>query len=133
MSQKEREKCIPHMWSLKCDTNEPIYEAEMQTQRTDSWLPRGMQLGEDRGGKLGLADLSFCKNGETAKSYRGVQRTIFNTLRQSRVSSFKPSSWATTIEPVLQSPGATATEPTCPATEAPRPRAHVPLQEKPLP
>ena len=30
------------MWNLKYDANEPIYEAETdsQTQRTDLWLPR---------------------------------------------------------------------------------------------
>ena len=40
---------ITYMWNLKCDTNEPIYEieTESQTQRTDWWLPRGSGLGRD--------------------------------------------------------------------------------------
>ena len=34
---------ITYMWSLKYDTSELICEAEtdLQTQRTDLWLPRG--------------------------------------------------------------------------------------------
>ena len=34
---------IIYMWKLKYNTNEPIYEAETdsQTQRTDLWLVRG--------------------------------------------------------------------------------------------
>ena len=29
------------MWNLKCGTNEPVYETDSQTQRTDLWLPWG--------------------------------------------------------------------------------------------
>ena len=33
---------IAYIWNLKCDTNEPIYKAETdsQTERTDLWLQR---------------------------------------------------------------------------------------------
>ena len=30
-----------YRWTLKYDTNKPIYEIESQTQRKDWWLPRG--------------------------------------------------------------------------------------------
>ena len=35
---------VSYMWNLKYDTNEPIHEAETdsQAQRADMWLPRGM-------------------------------------------------------------------------------------------
>ena len=44
---------ITYMWNLKYDTNEPIYQAESRTQRTDLWLPRGKGLGEKREGIWG--------------------------------------------------------------------------------
>ena len=47
-SQEERQipYDITYLWSLKCDTNEPIYE-------TDRWLPRGRRLREGWSGRLG--------------------------------------------------------------------------------
>ena len=53
VSQKEKDKyhMMSHKWSLKYDTNEPIYETETEsgTERTDLWLPRG-RGGEGRDG-----------------------------------------------------------------------------------
>ena len=48
------------MWNLKYDTNEPIYETEtdLQTQRTDLWLPRGRGSG---GGMEWEFGISRCK------------------------------------------------------------------------
>ena len=49
LSQKEKAPCdIIYMWNLKYDTNESIYETEIDsgTQRTDLWLPRGRELKE---------------------------------------------------------------------------------------
>ena len=48
------------MWNLKCDTNEPIYETETdsQTQRIDLWLPRGMGSGGGMDWEFGI---SSCK------------------------------------------------------------------------
>jgi len=37
--------CI--MWNLKYDTNEPIYEKETDSQRTNLWLPTGTDWGKD--------------------------------------------------------------------------------------
>ena len=47
------------MGNPKYDTNESIYEAEMdsQTQRTDLCLPRGGEKGWT--GSLGLADANY--------------------------------------------------------------------------
>ena len=46
-SKSDRERQIPYdvtyMWNLKYDTNEPIYETESQTYKTDLWLPRGRE------------------------------------------------------------------------------------------
>ena len=36
---------IIYTWNLKYDTNEPIYKADAQTERTDMWLPRGRGWG----------------------------------------------------------------------------------------
>ena len=52
---------ISYMWNLKCGTNEPIYETETQTENR-SVVAKGEAVGEERSGKLGLADLSFYKN-----------------------------------------------------------------------
>ena len=47
LSKSERERQVPYgityRWNLKYDAQELIYETERdsQTQRTDSWLPRG--------------------------------------------------------------------------------------------
>ena len=57
VNQTERQMSydITYMWNLKYDTNEPIYEAETdsQTQKTNLWLPRGKGGGRD---KLGVWD-----------------------------------------------------------------------------
>ena len=51
-SKLERERQIPYdityMWNRKYDTNEPIYETDPQTWRTDLWLPK--QAGSGGGG-----------------------------------------------------------------------------------
>ena len=47
------------MWDLKDNTNGPICETASGTQRTDWWLPRRRELGEDRIGSLGLADANW--------------------------------------------------------------------------
>ena len=46
---------ISHMWNLKYDTNEPIYETERDswTQRTDLWLPGGEAWERDAVGGWG--------------------------------------------------------------------------------
>ena len=38
------------MWNLKKDTNEFIYktETDLQTQKTDLWLPKGKGSGRDK-------------------------------------------------------------------------------------
>ena len=60
-SQRERQTPyhIAYIWNLKYDTNELIYEAETDSQRTDWWLPRGKGLWEGWRGSLGLADASY--------------------------------------------------------------------------
>ena len=35
---------MTYMWNLKSDTNEPIYETESCTQRTDWQLPKGRRV-----------------------------------------------------------------------------------------
>ena len=52
---------ITYMWNLKHGTNEPIYkrETDLQTQRTDLWLPRGKGEGEKWTGTLGLVDANY--------------------------------------------------------------------------
>ena len=49
------------MWNQKYDTNEPIYETEIdsQAQRTDLWGLMGRELGEGWSGRLGLANVSY--------------------------------------------------------------------------
>ena len=44
------------MWSLKYDTNKPIYktETDSQTLKTNLWLPKGKGWGRD---KLRVCDL----------------------------------------------------------------------------
>ena len=62
VSQKEKAPYdIIFMWNLKYDTDEPIYEPEIDpgTRRTDLWLPRGRELKEGWSGRLGLADVSY--------------------------------------------------------------------------
>ena len=53
---------MTYMWDLKYDTNEIIYETEMDshTQRTDVWLPRGKGVEEEWNGSLGLAGANYC-------------------------------------------------------------------------
>ena len=63
-SKSERQRQIPqditYMWNRKYDwTNEPIYEIEPRTRRTDWWLPRGRGAGKGCSGRLGLADVNF--------------------------------------------------------------------------
>ena len=54
-TEKDRYHMTPHMWNLKYDRNELIYETETdsQIQRTDLRLPKGK--GERRD-KLGIWD-----------------------------------------------------------------------------
>ena len=62
---------ITYMWNLKCNTKEPVYniETDSQTQRADLRLPRGRDLGDGRSGESGLADVSgYVQERETAKS-----------------------------------------------------------------
>ena len=71
-----------HMWNLKYDTTELIYETEIdpQTLRTDLWLPRA---GGHRGiiGSLGLAQTLIWRTdkqqGPTAQ-HRGRYSTFCN-------------------------------------------------------
>ena len=46
------------MWNLKYDTNALIYKTEIDSQRTDLRLPRGME-GKGRTGSLGLIDANY--------------------------------------------------------------------------
>ena len=48
---------ISHMWNLKYDTNELIYETDSWTLRTELCLPKG--LGEGWIGSFGLADVNY--------------------------------------------------------------------------
>ena len=53
-----------YMWNLKYDTNEPIYETETDSRRTDyrEWTcgcQGGEQVGERWIGSLGLADTNY--------------------------------------------------------------------------
>ena len=60
VSKSERERQIPYdityMWNLKYDTNELIYktETDSETQRTDSWLPRGRGKGRGMDWEFGV-------------------------------------------------------------------------------
>ena len=58
-SERERQRSydITHLWTLKYDTNELIYETEIdsRTYRIDL-LPRRKGMGEECIGSLGLAD-----------------------------------------------------------------------------
>ena len=47
---------VPSVWHLRYDTNELIYGTETETQRADSWLPKGKEVGKVKIGRLGLAD-----------------------------------------------------------------------------
>ena len=49
------------MWNLKYDTNEIIYETEIdsQTQKTNLQLPKGKGGGERINQELGLADTNY--------------------------------------------------------------------------
>ena len=53
-SKSERKRKIPyditHMWNLKHDTSEPLYQTETDSQmwRADFWLPQGEGRGEGR-------------------------------------------------------------------------------------
>ena len=61
--KKYKYHMISHMWNLKLNTHKVIYRTEIdsQTQRTDLWLPRGL---EGRIGSLGLADANnYIQNG----------------------------------------------------------------------
>ena len=59
-----RKRQIPHdftyMWNLKYSTNEPLYkkETDLQTYRTDLWLPSRKGKG-GRTGSLRLADVNY--------------------------------------------------------------------------
>ena len=51
-SKSERERQIydiTYMWNLKYDTNEPVYETESTTWRTDLWWGEGWQRDGIRG------------------------------------------------------------------------------------
>ena len=62
--KSERKRQIPYdttsIWTLKCDTNKPIYEieTESQIQRTDLSLSRGRESGRWKGWEFGI---SRCK------------------------------------------------------------------------
>ena len=47
LSQRQKPYDITYTWNLIYDTNECIYkiQTDSQTQRTDLWLPRGMEKG----------------------------------------------------------------------------------------
>ena len=49
------------MWSLKYDTNEPIYETQNRLTGIENKpvVAKGSGLGEGWSGRLGLADVSF--------------------------------------------------------------------------
>ena len=63
VSQKKRQILydITYMWNLKYGTDESIYKTEkdLQTWRTDSWLPRGRGTGVGWIGSLGLVDANY--------------------------------------------------------------------------
>ena len=58
-NKSDRERQIPYgityMWNLKYDTNEPIYETETDSQRTDLWLPRGRGVGKGKNQEFGIS------------------------------------------------------------------------------
>ena len=49
------------MWTLKCDTNESIYETETELQTIEKKLvvSKGGWVREEWSGRLGLVDISF--------------------------------------------------------------------------
>ena len=50
-SQSEKDKyhvIITYMWKLKKDTNESIYKTDLQTSKTNLWLPKGKVGGRDK-------------------------------------------------------------------------------------
>ena len=51
-SERERQTLydITYTWNLKYDTNELIYETEIDSQRTSLWLPRFKGWGRDERG-----------------------------------------------------------------------------------
>ena len=62
-SKSDTERQIPrditHVWNLKYGTNEPLYETDSQTWRTDFWLQRREGVKEGRTGCLGLANVNY--------------------------------------------------------------------------
>ena len=46
------------MWNLKYDTNEPT-ETDAQTQKTELWLPKMGEAGDEWTGSSGLADTNY--------------------------------------------------------------------------
>ena len=55
-SEKKRQILydIIYMWTLKYDTDEPIYKTETDSQRRDLWFPGGRGREWDRLGVWGL-------------------------------------------------------------------------------
>jgi len=47
------------MWNLKYNTDELIYETDLETGITDLWLSRGIGIGEGWTGNLGLTDTNY--------------------------------------------------------------------------
>ena len=49
-SKSEKDIVWYHLWNLEKDTNELIYktETDSQTQKTNSWLPKGKGVGRDK-------------------------------------------------------------------------------------
>ena len=62
-SKRERQISydITYVWNLKYGTNEPVCktETDSQTQRTDSWLPRGKREEMGWTGSLRLVDKNY--------------------------------------------------------------------------
>ena len=61
MSEKERKipYVIPYMWHLKYDTNELVYEADLQTENNRFVVARAEGLGDGLTRGLGLANANY--------------------------------------------------------------------------
>ena len=63
ISQKDKDKyhMTSHIWNLKYDANELIYERETNshTQKTNLWLPQGKGSGGGINQDLEIADTNY--------------------------------------------------------------------------
>ena len=67
------------MWNLRYNTDDLSYKTEINSQRTDLWLP--VEGWERRIGSLGLTEANYyIYDGQTTRSYCIAQAAIFSIL-----------------------------------------------------